>query len=81
LKEFDKWTSLNLNVKEGGISQIAVLHIPHSSWHVPVEERQAILLDDAPLNSELLRMTNAYTDALFPLTPVEAVSLSETQSG
>ena len=33
---------------------IAVLHIPHSSRQVPVEEaRRAILLDDAALNSEL----------------------------
>jgi N-formylglutamate amidohydrolase len=39
---------------------------------VPPEERQAIGLDDAELNDELLRMTDAYTDELFPLTPVEA---------
>jgi N-formylglutamate deformylase len=37
-----------------------------------VEERQAICLDDEHLNSELLRMTDAYTDELFPPTPVEA---------
>jgi N-formylglutamate amidohydrolase len=53
-------------------SQIAVLHIPHSSRHIPAEERQAIRLDDEALNSELLRMTDAHTDELFPLTPVEA---------
>jgi N-formylglutamate deformylase len=53
-------------------AQIAVLHIPHSSRHVTVEERQAILLDDAAFNSELLRMTDAYTDELFPVTPAEA---------
>jgi N-formylglutamate deformylase len=52
--------------------QIAILHIPHSSRHVPAEERQTILLDDAELNRELLRMTDAYTDQLFPVTPVEA---------
>jgi hypothetical protein len=39
---------------------------------VPAEARKAILLDDAALNGELLRMTDAYTDALFPLTPAEA---------
>jgi hypothetical protein len=39
--------------------QIAVLPIPHSSRHVPEDERQAILLDDAPLDGELLRMTDA----------------------
>jgi N-formylglutamate deformylase len=54
------------------LSQIAVLHIPHSSRHVPAEERQAIRLDDAALDVELLRMTDAYTDELFPVTPVEA---------
>lgn len=53
-------------------SQIAVLHIPHSSRQVAAEERQAIQLDDAALNNELLRMTDAYTDELFPITPVEA---------
>ena len=56
-------------------TQVAVLHIPHSSRQVPAEERQAILLDDAALDSEPLRMTDAYTDELFPLTPVEAARL------
>jgi N-formylglutamate deformylase len=53
-------------------SPIAVLHIPHSSRYVPAEERQVIRLDDDALNIELLRMTDAYTDELFPRTPVEA---------
>jgi N-formylglutamate deformylase len=39
---------------------------------VPPEERQAIVLNDAELNNELLRMTDAYTDELFPPTRVEA---------
>jgi N-formylglutamate deformylase len=54
------------------LPKIAVLHIPHSSRDVPARERQAISLNDAELNSELLRMTDAFTDELFPLTPVEA---------
>ena len=54
------------------LSQITVLHIPHSSPLIPAEERQTIRLDDAGLNNELLRMTDAYTDDLFPVTPVEA---------
>ena len=54
------------------MSQIVVLHIPHSSRHIPAEERQAICLDDEELDKELLRMTDAYTDELFPVTPVEA---------
>jgi N-formylglutamate deformylase len=53
-------------------SQIAVLHIPHSSRHMRALERQTILLDDAALDTELLRMTDAYTDELFPVTLVEA---------
>jgi N-formylglutamate deformylase len=65
-----------LKRQEGkAISKIAVLHLPHSSRRVPADERQAILLDDAALDSELLRMTDAYTDELFPLTPVEAARL------
>jgi hypothetical protein len=35
-------------------------------------ERQAILLDATALDTELLRMTDAYTDELFPVTQVEA---------
>ena len=53
------------------MAKIAVLHIPHSSRRIPAEERQAIRLDDETLNGELLRMTDAYTDELFPTTPVE----------
>jgi N-formylglutamate amidohydrolase len=39
---------------------------------VPAEDRLTILLDDTELNNELLRMTDAYTDELFPITPAEA---------
>jgi len=49
-----------------------VLHIPHSSHFIPPDARRAILLDDADLQSELRRMTDAYTDELFPVTSVEA---------
>jgi hypothetical protein len=34
------------------ISQIVVLHIPHSSRRVPAEERQAILIENTELNGE-----------------------------
>jgi N-formylglutamate deformylase len=54
------------------LNQIAVLHIPHSSQRVPEEQRQTILLDDEALNNELLRITDTYTDELFPVTLVEA---------
>jgi hypothetical protein len=60
--EDTRTAELESQVKEAqrSISQIAVLHIPHSSQRVPTEERQTILLDDAALNKELLRMTDAF---------------------
>lgn len=44
---------------------IAVLHIPHSSTLIPVEERESILLSDENLKDELLKMTDWFTDELF----------------
>ena len=52
--------------------QFVVLHVPHASRHIPADEREAIHLTDDDLQKELLRMTDAYTDQLFPQTPVEA---------
>ena len=49
-----------------------VLHVPHNACFIPDDERSAILLDDAALARELLAMTDAHTDALFPLTGAEA---------
>ena len=42
-----------------------ILHIPHSSDHIPVKLRQQIILTDDELKLELLRMTDALTDELF----------------
>ena len=42
-----------------------ILHIPHSSKHIPEEVRPVILRDDMELHEELIRMTDAYTDELF----------------
>ena len=54
------------------IPQFVVLHVPHASRHIPADERETICLADDDLQEELLHMTDAYTDQLFPKTPVEA---------
>jgi len=43
----------------------AVLHIPHSSTLIPPDILASIVLSDPELDRELLRMTDAHTDALF----------------
>src|SRR6266545_5203929 len=45
----------------------AVIHLPHSSAVVPPEFRDAIVLDDEELRLELLRITDWFTDELFPV--------------
>jgi N-formylglutamate amidohydrolase len=49
-----------------------VLHVPHNARFIPDAERSAILLEEAALGQELLAMTDAHTDALFPVTAAEA---------
>ncbi len=44
-----------------------VLHIPHSSRFIPERERSSLVLDNAELDRELLAVTDAWTDELFPL--------------
>jgi hypothetical protein len=46
-----------------------ILHIPHSSTLIPKSECKEILLDDDGLNSEILAMTDLYTED-FDLSPV-----------
>ena len=43
----------------------ALLHIPHSSTFVPDDIRTTLSISDADLASELLRVTDHYTDELF----------------
>jgi N-formylglutamate deformylase len=42
-----------------------ILHIPHSSDMIPQHLRNQIILSDDDLTTELLRMTDAFTDKLF----------------
>ena len=42
-----------------------VAHVPHSSTVIPTPERARLLLDDAALARELVRMTDWHTDRLF----------------
>lgn len=44
-----------------------VLHVPHSSRFIPERERSSLALDEAELDRELLAVTDAFTDELFPL--------------
>jgi len=44
-----------------------ILHIPHSSFHIPPEVRGSISLGAEDLNQELIRMTDAFTEELFDL--------------
>ena len=46
-------------------SPIPILHIPHSSTTIPSEYRDRFLLSDEDLATELLKMTDAFTDELF----------------
>ena len=45
-----------------------ILHIPHASQVIPGDERNSFVCDDAALERELLRSTDAYTDELFDAT-------------
>jgi N-formylglutamate deformylase len=43
--------------------QQLILHVPHSSVNIPL--REGYIIDDRMLNSELLKLTDWYTDDLF----------------
>jgi N-formylglutamate deformylase len=40
-------------------------HVPHAATAVPAGERAALLVDDAALEGELLRLTDRHTDLLY----------------
>lgn len=51
-------------VVPGDPASCVVLHVPHSSRHVPSDVRDDILLDDDALERELDAMTDAFTDVI-----------------
>ena len=53
---------------------LAVLHIPHSSYSIPDNMRQDILLDDQQLAKEQLTTVDGYTDELFRIPATQATS-------
>jgi N-formylglutamate amidohydrolase len=52
-----------------------IIHVPHASTEIPASERRAIVLSDAELSDELVRMTDWYTDELFDLPEKRAESI------
>jgi len=44
---------------------LLVLHVPHSSTHIPDSVRPTLLLTEAEIQRELLQLTDWYTDELF----------------
>jgi len=50
-----------------------ILHIPHSSTYIPSKLREQFMLSDDELASELLVMTDAYTDELFARPDYESI--------
>jgi N-formylglutamate deformylase len=61
------------DVVPGSPNSSVVLHVPHSSIHIPAHVRAGIVLDDTALAAELLRMTDAHTDRIA-LAAVGAVT-------
>ena len=50
-----------------------ILHIPHSSTHIPAEIRPQFISSEQELDHEILRMTDHYTDELFDWPNAEKV--------
>ena len=63
-------------ITPGDENSSVILHVPHSSTRIPADVRAGIVLSDAELNQELLRITDSFTDKIAavassasPITP------------
>jgi N-formylglutamate deformylase len=56
-------------VRHGAAARNCVLHIPHAARTIPPALRDQFLIDDQALKRELDRMTDSFTDLLFPDSP------------
>jgi N-formylglutamate amidohydrolase len=54
-----------------------IFHIPHASVAIPPDARHGIVVSDAELAVELLRMTDRYTDEIFKHAAVEGDAVVE----
>jgi N-formylglutamate amidohydrolase len=52
-------------VEPSGAKSPLVAHVPHASTSIPTAVREELLVTDAVLDDELLRLTDHYTDQLF----------------
>jgi N-formylglutamate amidohydrolase len=57
-----------------------LVHVPHSSTSVPAEYRADFVVSDAELESELLTMTDRYTDELAEAATDASLELVLRQS-
>lgn len=61
-----------MNFNKGRIrAEQIILHIPHSSVKIPEKYRDLFYLNDDQLKTELLHMTDSYTDELFGIPEIQ----------
>lgn len=70
------WAALEIGESDGELAAYRIVapsggdgslvaHIPHASTLIPPDVRRRIVLDDATLHREIVRLTDWHTDALF----------------
>ncbi|HIG64770.1 MAG TPA: hypothetical protein EYQ43_04250 [Methyloprofundus sp.] len=53
-----------------------IIHLPHASRSIPAAVREAICLSDSELEAQLDRLTDHYTDELFPVNHPDVIPLA-----